>query len=92
MWVTIKGCGTMRDYFGDAPCLVELNEGATLGDLFVQIEVDFKEKLAGPIWNWQKHGFRGPVVTVIGQRAVKDLSTLLADGQEVSFHKAVVGG
>jgi hypothetical protein len=92
MWITIRGCGTMREYFGDHPCAVELNDGATLGELFCQLEVSFKDRLEGPIWNWQKHRFRGPVVVVVGQCVVKELSTPLAPGQEVSFYKAVVGG
>ena len=82
----------MRDYLGEEPHAVHLPEGATLGDLLVRIEQEFKEQLTGSIWNWEEHRFRGPVVIVLGHRIVKDRTTPLQDQQEVSFHKALVGG
>jgi hypothetical protein len=77
MQVTLKGIGPMRDYLGEAPSIVELPEGSTLGDLLLCIERDFKEQLTGSIWNWAEHRFRGPVVIVLGHRIVRDRTTLV---------------
>jgi molybdopterin converting factor small subunit len=92
MQVTISGVGLMREYLGETPSVVELPEQATLGDLLARIEVDFKDQLTGSIWNWEEHRFRGPVMIVSGDRVVRDRATPLMDRQEVSFHKALVGG
>jgi len=92
MQVTLIGMGLMRDYLGEVPHVVVLPEGATLGDLLARIELDFKEQLAGSIWNWEEHRFRGPVVIVSGHRIIRDRTTPLQDQQEVSFYKALVGG
>lgn len=92
MLVTLRGIGHMREYLGDEPHAVDLPEGATLGDLLIRIEQDFKEQLTGSIWNWEGHRFRGPVVIVLGGRIVKDRTTPLQDQQEVCIHKALVGG
>jgi len=90
--VTLALSGTLREYFDEPEYLVELPDGATLGDLLVRIEEDHGARLTGSIWNRSEHRFRGAMVLMIGARAVKDRAMLLRAGQTVKVFKAVVGG
>jgi molybdopterin converting factor small subunit len=89
--VTLQAQGTLEEVFGPAACC-ELADGATLGDLLDRIDAEHGERLAGTIWNRREKRFRGPVVIMLGRRAVKDRATPLRDRQVVSLFKAVVGG
>jgi molybdopterin converting factor small subunit len=89
--VTLLSSGPMLDYFGERE-LLELPDGATLGDLLERIGAEHGERLAGSIWNRKEGRFRGPVVIMVGGRAVKDRATPLQDQAQVNLIKAVVGG
>lgn len=90
--VSLRAAGPMRECFGSAELDLDLPDGATLGDLLLRIEQDHGERLAGSIWNWREHRFRGPVVIMSGSRVLRDRAMALRDQQQVTFTKAVVGG
>ena len=90
--VLLHGAGTMAECFGAAEQRLDLPDGATLGDLLLRIEQDHGERLAGSVWNWKEHRFRGPVVIMSGSRVLRDRATALRDQQKVTFTRAVVGG
>jgi molybdopterin converting factor small subunit len=89
--ITLEARGTLAEVFGPETCY-ELADGATLGDLLDRIDREHGERLAQTIWNRRERRFRGPVVIMAGQRAVKDRATPLGDRQVVSLYKALVGG
>jgi len=90
--VLLQAAGTMGECFGAAELELDLPDGATLGDLLVRIEQDHGERLAGAVWNWKEHRFRGPIVIMSGSRVLRERTTRLRDRQKVTFTRAVVGG
>ncbi len=92
MTVRVKPFGNLRGIFGGDEQRLELAEGATLAALLVAIEDSLGDRLPASLWNRREHRFRGPVVLRVGGRIVRDRATVLADGEEIGIHQALVGG
>jgi molybdopterin converting factor small subunit len=90
--VRVKAFGHLREIFGSHEQRVELSQGATLAALLVAIEDSFGDRLPASLWNRREHRFRGPVVLSVGGRIVRGRDTVLADGEEIGIHQALVGG
>ena len=92
MHVRVKAFGPLRTLTGADGEQIELPTGATLADLLRWIGEHWAERLPPSAWNTREHRFRGPVVVRVGAQVVRDRATVLADGQEVGIHQALVGG
>jgi molybdopterin converting factor small subunit len=92
MHVRVKAFGPLRALTATDGEQIELPTGATLADLLHWIGEHWTERLPPSAWNRREHRFRGPVVVRVGARVVRDRTTVLADGEEVGIHQALVGG
>ena len=92
MRVRVTAFGNLREYFGPGAHDLALAEGSTLQDLLLLWEQEWHGRIPASLWNRDEHRFRGPVVIRVGSRVVRDRSTALADGDDVRFYQALVGG
>ena len=92
MRVRVTAFGHLCEYVGRETRDLAIAEGSTLQDLLLLWEQEWQGRIPASLWNRDEHRFRGPVVIRIGKRVVRDRSTALADGDEVHFYQALVGG
>ena len=92
MKVSVTAHGTLRRHFGEGTHIVELRDGATVGDLLLRIEELWGGAIPGHLWNAGKHRFRGPVVLTVGGKAVHDIERILSENDHIGIYKALVGG
>ena len=92
MHVYLKAIGMFTQYLGKEPIQVELEERATVRDLFGHIDRCLADRFPEYLWNPGKRRFRGPVVISIDKKVTADLAVQLEEGQEIQVIKAFVGG
>ena len=92
MHVYLKAIGMFTQYLGKEPIQVELEDQATLRDLFGHIDRCLTDRFPEYLWNPEKRRFRGPVVISIDKKVTTDLAVQLEEGQEIQVIKAFVGG
>ena len=92
MRIQVTAFGGLCEHFGRETHEVDLPDGATLADLLVRVEEQWGDRVPASLWNSREHRFRGPVVIKVGERATRDRTAVLSDGQEVRLYRALVGG
>lgn len=92
MTITLRCLGPLRTYFGQELLTVPLPEGATSRDLLRWIEEHRAAGFPRPLWDYEKHQFRGPVAFAVNERLLVDMDSALSEGCEVSVMYAVAGG
>jgi len=92
MHVLLKATGMFTRYLGKEPIQVELEDQATLRDLFGHIDRFLADRFPEYLWNPEKRRFRGPVVISIDNKVTTDHAVRLEEGQEIQVIKTVVGG
>lgn len=92
MKVILSVHGYLQTFFDQSCYELELNEGATLADLFLAIDRRFGASLPKSVWSHEKQKFRGPVSISVEQNMVSDPAFPLAEGQQVSITRFLIGG
>jgi sulfur carrier protein ThiS len=90
--VTLVSVADLREYFGREPVGIELPEDATINSLLQVIAQRWGSQLPAYMWDSNRCGFRGPILLLVNQKVVRDHSTALCDGQEVTVMHALAGG
>ena len=92
MKITLKGTGTLQEYFGREEHSLDLPHNSTVRELLVKVEEDWGSRLPAYLWDFKEHKFRGPVVVVVDKVVVRTPELKLKDGSEVQLVKALAGG
>ena len=92
MKVTLSINGYLNQFFKQSEFELELDEGATLADLFAAVDKRFGESLPRSVWSREKKAFRGPVSVSVESKKIKDMALALKEGQQVSVSRFLVGG
>jgi len=92
MKIRVTAFGQIKRYIENYCGEISLPDDAHLADLLHYIDYHWSKELPEYIWNKNKRQFRGPVVIMVGNKAITDHDTVLCDGQEVKLYKVLVGG
>lgn len=92
MKITLEGTGILQEFFGKETHILEFPEVASILDLLSKIEEIWGSQMPAYLWDYESHHFRGPVVLVVNNVVVRDLSVLLKDNSSVQLVKALAGG
>lgn len=82
----------MTIYLGGEQQKIKLPEGSTLHDLMFEIDSLWGDVLPPLFWNGSKKCFNSPVIIMVDNTTVKDISTPLQHNQEVLIIKVMTGG
>lgn len=92
MIINLSIKGYLSKFFEQSHYELELREGATLADLYDAIGDKFGASLPGSVWSHEKKKFRGPVSVSIGEKIIGDPVFPLADQQQISVTRYIIGG
>ena len=92
MKVILVAMGHMEKDLGGKRFTFELPPGSVLADLLREFGNEFSGRIPEVLWNRTEGRFRGPVVLMSNDAALRDPAALLQDGQEVLVYNVLVGG
>ncbi len=92
MVIYFRASGYMRSHFKEEKYEIELNDNATIRDLFEEIHKLLGKNLSRAIWDHDKKCFRGPVMVKVDGSIERKDSYRLSDGQNVEISRLLVGG
>jgi len=90
--ITLEPFGELREFFGNSHIKVDLDDEASILDLFSFIDNRWGVILPAFLWNSKKQKFRGPIITSVNSEIIRDLNTQLKNNDKVQIIKAFVGG
>lgn len=92
MVVSIQPLGLMGKFMGSSRSALHLPEGATLKQLFIEVDRRWGEVLPNYLWDRKKLKFRVPVIIICNGSVPQDESFPLADGMELQVGAYLSGG
>jgi len=92
MKIRLTMIGSMHKFLSRERIDLDLNENATLSDIYDALAEIAREETPSAIWNPAKKRFRGPVIVSTEGCTIKDENTRLHDGQEIEFKRFLIGG
>ena len=92
MRIHLKCVGDLRDYVSRETQVIDLTDGASLGDLLSTIGERWDANFPPYLWDAEKKRFRGAVFFVIDKQVVQDLAETLQEDSEVVLIRALSGG
>jgi len=91
--VVIKANGYLKKYFaGGESYDVELEDGATVGDLYDKIDTLYGDGWSSSIWSRDRKNFRKPMVVRLSGDCKFNSDRKLQDGDVLSVTRVIVGG
>lgn len=92
MKINLKISGTMERYFPQNQFLLNLDEEATLSDMYQELGKTIGHEISPAVWNHNKNRPRGPVIVRSESGVLKDDSTILTEGQTLELKRFLIGG
>ena len=88
----MRALGQLTSYLGGEQQKIELPAGSTLHDLMFEIDSLWGDVLPPLFWDASRKCFSSPVILMVDNTTVKDLSTPLQHNQKVLIIKVMAGG
>jgi molybdopterin converting factor small subunit len=92
MQIHVSFFSILADWVGIPETVIELQEGATYGDLLTAVGRRYAEHMPDPLWDAGRQGFARPVVAFKNGQLLPNRSAMLAPEDRVRFMAAMGGG